>query len=167
MRCSSYGTAGVNGFFFSAIRVALQVIPSRGVKIAGLLGPAAAMDKKSSSVADTHVGIGGTNQWRLAGLVSQHTCHPCTWLPMLTSNKYSAIFGHYQNMLCSHTLRLSTYAREQEVSIIRASSALIPCIWLNMLTGNKFPASAGHCQSKQCSKTQPILPGACTSQEDL
>ncbi len=47
----------------------VQVITSRGVKVAGLLGPAAAMEKKSSNVADTPVGIGGTNQWKLAGLV--------------------------------------------------------------------------------------------------
>lgn len=49
--------------------VRAQVIPSRGVKIAGLLGPAAAIDRKSSIIADTPVGIGGTNQWKLAGLV--------------------------------------------------------------------------------------------------
>ena len=47
----------------------MQVIPSRGVKVAGILGPAAPMEKKSASVADVHVGIGGTTQWKLAGLV--------------------------------------------------------------------------------------------------
>ena len=48
----------------------VQVIPSRGLKVAGLLGPAAPTDKKGTSVADTSVGIGGTTQWKLAGLVS-------------------------------------------------------------------------------------------------
>ena len=48
---------------------AVQVIPSRGLKVAGLLGPAAAVEKKSQNVADVAVGIGGTTQWKLAGLV--------------------------------------------------------------------------------------------------
>lgn len=38
--------------------------------MAGLLGPAAPTDKKGTNVADTSVGIGGTTQWKLAGLVS-------------------------------------------------------------------------------------------------
>ena len=47
----------------------LQVIPSRGVKVAGLLGPASPTDRKGTSFSDTPVGIGGTTQWKLAGLV--------------------------------------------------------------------------------------------------
>ena len=48
---------------------AAQVIPSRGVKVAGLLGPAAALEKKGAAVAEQSVGMGGTTLWRLAGLV--------------------------------------------------------------------------------------------------
>jgi protein transport protein SEC23 len=48
----------------------LQVIPSRGVKVAGLLGPAAQMEKKSTHIADTPIGLGGTTLWKLAGLVN-------------------------------------------------------------------------------------------------
>ena len=47
----------------------LQVIPSRGVKVAGLLGPASPTDRKGANISDTPVGIGGTTQWKLAGLV--------------------------------------------------------------------------------------------------
>ena len=46
-----------------------QVIPSRGVKVAGLLGPAAPLEKKGAAVAEQAVGMGGTTLWRLAGLV--------------------------------------------------------------------------------------------------
>ncbi len=50
-----------------------QIIPSRDVKVAGVLGPAAPVDKKSIAVADTAIGMGGTSAWRLAG-----------WGPLLT-----------------------------------------------------------------------------------
>jgi protein transport protein SEC23 len=42
---------------------AVQIIPSRDVKVAGLLGPASPVDKKGVSVAETTVGLGGTTQW--------------------------------------------------------------------------------------------------------
>jgi hypothetical protein len=52
---------------------AAQVIPSRDVKVAGLLGPAASTDKKSPAVSDSQTGIGGTTQWRLASLDTRTT----------------------------------------------------------------------------------------------
>ena len=55
----------------------LQVIPSRGVKVAGLLGPASPTDRKGTSFSDTPVGIGGTTQWKLAGLVRCRPPLPC------------------------------------------------------------------------------------------
>jgi len=48
----------------------VQVVCSRDVKIAGLLGSAAAIEGKSSAVAEQQVGSGGTTKWRLASLVS-------------------------------------------------------------------------------------------------
>ena len=50
------------------------MIPSRGVKVAGVLGPAAPVERKSAAVADIPVGIGGTTQWKLAGLVRAPAC---------------------------------------------------------------------------------------------
>ena len=41
----------------------VQIIPSRDVKVAGLLGPASPVEKKGMSVAETPVGLGGTTQW--------------------------------------------------------------------------------------------------------
>lgn len=38
------------------------------LQIGGLLGCAARSEKKSAAVADTEVGLGGTTQWKLAGL---------------------------------------------------------------------------------------------------
>ena len=41
--------------------------------MAGLLGPASPTDRKGPNISDTPVGIGGTTQWKLAGLVCHST----------------------------------------------------------------------------------------------
>ena len=64
MRACHFESAGVKDGPANA-----QVIPSRGVKVAGVLGPAAPMEKKGAAVAEQSVGMGGTTLWRLAGLV--------------------------------------------------------------------------------------------------
>lgn len=43
------------------------------LQISGLLGHAARSEKKSSAVADTEVGLGGTSQWKLCGLDADTT----------------------------------------------------------------------------------------------
>ena len=50
-----------------------QVIPSRDIKVAGMLGPAARVDKKSPHVADAEVGLGGTSTWKMCGLDTDTT----------------------------------------------------------------------------------------------
>ncbi|EIE23773.1 COP-II coat subunit [Coccomyxa subellipsoidea C-169] len=105
-----------------ASNATFEVIPSRGVKIAGLLGPAAAMDKKSSSIADTHVGIGGTNQWRLAGLDASTTL--CTFYEITPQSKeaagqdphtsqqfYIQFITRYLHADGSHRIRATTFTR--------------------------------------------------------
>lgn len=68
---------------WQAKKVALQVICSRDVKVAGLLGSAAAMDAKSSAVAEQQVGLGGTTKWKLASLVSVLPSMSCATLSSL------------------------------------------------------------------------------------
>lgn len=51
----------------------LQVIPSRDIKVAGLLGSAARLEKKSVHVADSEVGLGGTTAWKIACLDTDST----------------------------------------------------------------------------------------------
>ena len=53
----------------SATAAVMQVVCSRDVKVAGLLGSAASLEAKSSAVAEQQVGLGGTTKWRLASLV--------------------------------------------------------------------------------------------------
>mmetsp|Transcript_16153 Transcript_16153/g.34976 ORF Transcript_16153/g.34976 Transcript_16153/m.34976 type:complete len:765 (-) Transcript_16153:369-2663(-) len=62
---------GEEGFLGIASNASLEVIPSKDIKVAGMLGPAARMEKKSPHIADTEVGLGGTTQWRMCGLDSE------------------------------------------------------------------------------------------------
>eukprot|EP00201_Polytomella_parva_P012344 CAMPEP_0175072354 /NCGR_PEP_ID=MMETSP0052_2-20121109/19855_1 /TAXON_ID=51329 ORGANISM="Polytomella parva, Strain SAG 63-3" /NCGR_SAMPLE_ID=MMETSP0052_2 /ASSEMBLY_ACC=CAM_ASM_000194 /LENGTH=701 /DNA_ID=CAMNT_0016339833 /DNA_START=323 /DNA_END=2424 /DNA_ORIENTATION=+ len=58
-----------NGFLGLASNATLEVIPSKDIKVAGLLGCAAKLEKKSgAAVADTEVGLGGTTHWKLCSL---------------------------------------------------------------------------------------------------
>lgn len=45
------------------------MLTSKDVKVQGLMGPAAPVDKKNAPVSDSPVGMGGTNAWKLASLV--------------------------------------------------------------------------------------------------
>lgn len=47
------------GFLGLCSNASLEVIPSRDIKVSGLLGPAARLDKKGPAVAETEVGGGG------------------------------------------------------------------------------------------------------------
>jgi len=57
-----------DGFLGSSSCATLEVLPSRDIKVAGLLGPACRVDKKGPHVADTEVGQGGTTQWKMCGV---------------------------------------------------------------------------------------------------
>ena len=64
---------GEEGFIGLTSNASLEVIPSKDVKVCGMLGPAARMEKKSPHISDTEVGLGGTTQWRLCGMDSDTT----------------------------------------------------------------------------------------------
>ena len=59
----------------------LQVIPSRidgEVKVSGVVGPAAPLERKGPGIGDQVIGMGGTTIWKLASLVGL----PCCPLPL-------------------------------------------------------------------------------------
>ena len=64
----------VEAFHWSIRILRLQIIPSRDVKVAGLLGPASPVDKKGVSVAETAVGLGGTTQWSVTASFQCRFC---------------------------------------------------------------------------------------------
>ncbi|DBA68065.1 TPA: hypothetical protein ACH3X2_014085 [Trebouxia sp. C0005] len=62
-----------------------EVVCSRDVKVAGLLGSAASLEAKSSAVAEQQVGLGGTTKWRLASLDQSTTVG--VFFEIMTSKK--------------------------------------------------------------------------------
>lgn len=62
-----------------------EVVCSRDVKVAGLLGSAASLEAKSSAVAEQQVGLGGTTKWRLASL--DQTTTVGVFFEIMTSKK--------------------------------------------------------------------------------
>ena len=50
------------------------MLTSKDVRVQGLMGPAAPVEKKNAPVSDGAVGMGGTNAWKLASLV--RSWHP-------------------------------------------------------------------------------------------
>ncbi|KAG2499921.1 hypothetical protein HYH03_002208 [Edaphochlamys debaryana] len=62
---------GEEGFLGLSSNATFEVIPSRDIKVAGLLGCAARVEKKSPHVADVEVGLGGTTTWKLCSLDSE------------------------------------------------------------------------------------------------
>lgn len=63
-----FAREGEDGFLGMSSCATLDVLPSRDVRVAGLLGPACRADKKGPHVAESEVGQGGTTQWRMCGL---------------------------------------------------------------------------------------------------
>eukprot|EP00884_Botryococcus_braunii_P021827 jgi/Botrbrau1/8328/Bobra.0081s0017.1 len=63
-----FAPIGDEGHLGLASNATVEVLTSRDVKVSGLLGPAAPIEKKSVAVAEQSVGYGGTTLWKLAGL---------------------------------------------------------------------------------------------------
>lgn len=63
-----FAKEGEPGFLGTSSGGVLEVVPSRDIRVQGLLGPACRMDKKSPHVSETQVGQGGTTAWRMASL---------------------------------------------------------------------------------------------------
>ena len=57
------------------------MLTSKDVRVQGLMGPAAPIEKKNAPVSDGAVGMGGTNAWKLASLVRCLHCPRVESLP--------------------------------------------------------------------------------------
>jgi len=61
------------GFLGMASNTTFEVIPSRDVKVAGLLGCMSPMENKSGNASDIPVGMGGTTQWKVPSMEKSTT----------------------------------------------------------------------------------------------
>ncbi len=49
-----------------AFNASIEVICSKELKVMGMVGPGVSANKKSASISETAVGVGGTTQWKLS-----------------------------------------------------------------------------------------------------
>jgi len=96
---------------------ALQIQVCKELKINGAIGHCASLNKKSSNVAETEIGVGGTSAWRLCSLDPNSTIafyfdvvnQPTT--PIAHGQKGVIQFQtHYQNSQGRQILRVTTVA---------------------------------------------------------
>lgn len=99
-----------------AFSATLNVITSRELKVCGLIGPAVSAQKKNASVSDTEIGIGGTHEWRMAGLTPK-TTHG-VYFEVVSSGPASPgarglvqFVTHYQHASGQLRMRVTTVAR--------------------------------------------------------
>eukprot|EP01023_Acetabularia_acetabulum_P064273 TRINITY_DN8262_c0_g1_i4.p1 TRINITY_DN8262_c0_g1~~TRINITY_DN8262_c0_g1_i4.p1 ORF type:complete len:470 (+),score=73.99 TRINITY_DN8262_c0_g1_i4:292-1701(+) len=65
----------------------LEVIPSRDIKIQGMLGTGVAVERKSPFISDNTVGMGGTTAWKIPGMDSSTSC--CIFYDVVVSHRDS------------------------------------------------------------------------------
>lgn len=61
------------GFLGISSGATFEVIPSRAIKVAGLFGPAARLERKSANASENEMGLGSTTLWRINGMDTQTT----------------------------------------------------------------------------------------------
>jgi len=95
----------------------VQVLTSREFKVCGAVGPLTSLDRKSTSVSENDVGIGGTSAWRLGGIDPNTSV--CLFFEIVNSNAqtiqggqaYLQIITKYKHSSGRTHLRVSTIAK--------------------------------------------------------
>uniref|UniRef100_A0A7S1BQW7 Protein transport protein SEC23 n=1 Tax=Corethron hystrix TaxID=216773 RepID=A0A7S1BQW7_9STRA len=64
---------GDGGHMMMGFAASLEVLTSREFKVAGAIGPCSSLQKAGPNVADTVIGIGGTNAWAMGGIMPNTT----------------------------------------------------------------------------------------------
>ncbi|KAJ1560420.1 GTPase-activating protein S23, partial [Cladochytrium tenue] len=60
-------------FLTMGFNASLEVQTTREIKVCGLIGPAVSANKKTASVGETEIGIGGTSAWKICGITPKTT----------------------------------------------------------------------------------------------
>jgi len=99
-----------------AFNASMSIVTSRELKVCGLIGPAVSTSKRGANVSDTEIGIGGTCEWRMAGLTPK-TAH-AFYLEVCASGPASPgarglvqFITSYQHSSGQFRIRVTTTAR--------------------------------------------------------
>mmetsp|Transcript_10397 Transcript_10397/g.29602 ORF Transcript_10397/g.29602 Transcript_10397/m.29602 type:complete len:756 (+) Transcript_10397:156-2423(+) len=107
------------GFLGMSSNSTFEVIPSRDIKVAGLIGCASPMEKKSNHVSDIPVGMGGTTQWKMPSM--DKTSSHCVLFDIVAESKdmpdpnnqqfFLQFITRYQHWDTSMRCRVTTITR--------------------------------------------------------
>ncbi|EEB07454.1 GTPase activating protein Sec23a [Schizosaccharomyces japonicus yFS275] len=66
-------TRDATGQLSVGFNASMEVLTTKELRISGLIGHAVSMNKKSSNVGETEIGLGNTNQWKMCGISPRST----------------------------------------------------------------------------------------------
>ncbi|KAI9164240.1 GTPase-activating protein S23 [Blastocladiella emersonii ATCC 22665] len=97
----------------------LEVVTSKELKVAGLIGDAVSLNKKTANVGDTEIGMGGTSAWKFAAITPRTTAavyfemaNQQAGTPVTPGSRGVVQFvTHYQHASGQMRLRVTTVAR--------------------------------------------------------
>ncbi|ORZ29506.1 hypothetical protein BCR44DRAFT_1449714 [Catenaria anguillulae PL171] len=102
-----------------AFNATMDVVTSKELKVAGLIGDSYSLGKKGANVAETEIGLGGTSSWRFAAMTPRTTAAVYFELanaqqtgPVAPGSRGLVQFiTHYQHASGQMRLRVTTVAR--------------------------------------------------------
>ncbi|WFD45060.1 GTPase-activating protein S23 [Malassezia psittaci] len=107
-----------NGDLEMGFNATLDVQTTKELKVSGLIGHAVSAAKKSASVGETEIGIGGTSAWRLCSLTPRtseavyfEVATPAGQALQPGSRGLIQFVTHYQHASGQYRLRVTTIAR--------------------------------------------------------
>ncbi|AOW05529.1 uncharacterized protein YALI1_E20269g [Yarrowia lipolytica] len=107
-----------NNFLQMGFNATFDVVPSKELKVSGLIGHAVSMNKKNPSVADTEIGIGQTSSWKMCSITPAHTY--ATFFEVAQQQGtpagqippgYVQFLTHYHHSSTQQRLRVTTVAK--------------------------------------------------------
>ncbi|CDR42011.1 CYFA0S08e02586g1_1 [Cyberlindnera fabianii] len=102
-----------DGFLLMGFNATLEAKTSKDLKVSGLIGHAAPATKTGNNVADTEIGMGGTNIWKMASTSPNHSYSVFFEVAAQTSSNqcYIQFLTHYQHSSGTYRLRVTTIAK--------------------------------------------------------
>ncbi|CCH42639.1 hypothetical protein BN7_2183 [Wickerhamomyces ciferrii] len=98
------------GYLLMGFRGQLDVKTSLELKVSGLIGHASSLKASGPNVADTEIGIGGTNSWSMSSLTPNHSYAVFFELANQINSKqaYIQFVTHYQHASGTYRTRVTT-----------------------------------------------------------
>ena len=113
-----------DGSLAMGFNATLEVQTSRELKVCGMIGLCASLQKKAAVVSETEIGVGGTNAWKLCSLTPTTTTS--LYFEVVQQPNQAAQQGgrgviqfvtHYQHASGQYRLRVTTAARKYELHL--------------------------------------------------